>query len=170
MLRAVKTLTLIRHAKSSWDLPALDDRDRPLNPRGRRDAPEMARRLAERGFAPDRIVTSPALRALRTAEIFAAAIGYPLPRVVLDPRLYDLEAEDLLALVRSLEAGLNWVAWVGHNPALTDLAGRLAGKSLPNVPTCGVVELGFVSADWGAVGRRRPDTFVFDFPKRLTAP
>lgn len=170
MLRAVKTLTLIRHAKSSWDLPALDDRDRPLNPRGRRDAPEMARRLAERGFAPDRIVTSPALRALRTAEIFAAAIGYPVARLVLEPRLYDLEAGELLEVARSLEAGLNWVAWVGHNPALTDLAGRLAERSLPNVPTCGVVELGFVSADWGTVGSRRPDTFVFDFPKRLKAP
>jgi phosphohistidine phosphatase len=163
---AVKTLTLIRHAKSSWDVPGLDDVDRPLSRRGRRDAPLMGLVLAGRGFAPEIIMASPALRALRTAEALAAAIAYPVPRIVLDPRLYQADSEGLLQVVRSMDSGLEWVAWVGHNPGLTELAHRLARRRLDNVPTCGVVEMRFASEGWTDIGRSRPKTFDFDFPKQ----
>ena len=84
----MKTLLLIRHAKSSWDDPALPDKDRPLNDRGRRDAPKMGKRLAKRGVKPDLILSSPALRALRTAEIIAKMLDYQRRDIVLNERLY----------------------------------------------------------------------------------
>ena len=73
----MKRLVLIRHAKSSWKNPGLRDFDRPLNKRGKADAPEMGRRLAQRSLMPDRLLSSPAKRAIRTAEIIADAIGFP---------------------------------------------------------------------------------------------
>jgi phosphohistidine phosphatase len=166
----MRTLTLIRHAKSSWSFPGLDDQDRPLNRRGQRDAPLMGRVLAVRGFHPDLICTSLALRALRTAETIAQAVDYPVPRILLDPRLYHGDSDDLLKWVQSLDDRYPWVAGVGHNPGLNDLVDRLAREAPANVPTCGVVEMGFACDRWADVGRDRLDAFDFDFPKRHAAP
>ena len=83
----MKTLFLIRHAKSSWDDPALSDKDRPLSDRGRRDAPKMGKRLAKRDVKPDLILSSPARRALTTAEIIAKKLDYKLKDIVENDRL-----------------------------------------------------------------------------------
>ena len=92
----MKTLFLIRHAKSSWDDPALPDKDRPLGDRGRRDAPKMGKRLAKRDVKPDLILSSPARRALKTAEIIAKKLDYKLKDIVVDDRLYTGAVHDLL--------------------------------------------------------------------------
>ncbi|NLE44319.1 MAG: histidine phosphatase family protein [Chloroflexi bacterium] len=163
----MKTLTLVRHAKSSWKHPELQDWDRPLNKRGRRDAPAMGRRLADRGFWPDRLISSPAARTLATAEAIAAEIRYPLEDIVHDARLYSADAIDLLDIVRELSDILDHVALVGHNPALTDLANRLAtGSDIDNVPTCGIVEMDFDTDSWLDVGTVKATRFLFDYPKR----
>lgn len=162
----MKTLTLIRHAKSSWKYSGLDDMDRPLNRRGGRDAPLMGDILAERGCCPDAVFTSPALRALRTAEMIANAIQYPQQRIKLDDRLYHAGVDDLLDVIKSMDDSYRWVACVGHNPGMTDLANHLSRQRFDNVPTCGVVQMHFDLDRWTDIEKSAPNGIDFDFPKK----
>ncbi|MBI5550098.1 MAG: histidine phosphatase family protein [Desulfobacterales bacterium] len=163
--RHIKTLCLIRHAKSSWKYPGLADADRPLGTRGRHEAALMGRVLSERGFAPDRWFSSPALRALRTAEALAGAVGWPVSGIALEQRLYEHSSEELLVFLQTMDDHAAWVACVGHNPELTDLACRLASKNIANVPTCGVVEMRFALQRWQVLGDSEPISVSYDFPK-----
>lgn len=163
--QGVKILSLIRHAKSSWEFSGLEDVDRPLNARGRREAALMGRALAARGFAPDHWISSTALRALRTAEILAAAVDWPVSRIILDNGLYHPNTDELLTLLRRLAPAAAWVACVGHDPALTDLARLLSKADIAKVPTCGVVEMRFAIDGWEQLGQGKPLSFSIDFPK-----
>ena len=138
----MKTLFLIRHAKSSWDDTALPDKDRPLNDRGRRDAPKMGERLAKRDVKPSLILSSPAVRALRTAEIIAKKLDYRRKDIVVTERLYAAEADDLLDVIHQLGHKVERVMLFGHNPELTELAHRLSGE-ITHMPTCVVAEFTF---------------------------
>jgi phosphohistidine phosphatase len=129
----VKTLLVLRHAKSSWDDPHLDDHDRPLNARGERDAPRMGRLARKKRLSVELIISSDALRARLTAEAVADAIGYG-GQILLDPRLYHASAADILAVLRSaVDDNVTTVMIVGHNPGLEDLVARLTGdpEALP---------------------------------------
>jgi phosphohistidine phosphatase len=161
----LKILILVRHAKSSWKDASLADRDRPLNKRGKRDAPEMGRRLAARGAEPDLIVSSPAARALATARIIAEAVGYPVDAIREDERLYLASPAELLEAIRDLDDGYDRVFLFGHNPGLTELVNELSEPAVDNVPTCGLVELRLAAERWADVS---PDTVrrvSFDTPK-----
>ena len=158
-------LTLIRHAKSSWKYAKLNDIDRPLNKRGRRDAPLMANRMAQRGFRPTQILCSPALRTLRTIEVIIHAARLDYKRLTIEPRLYMADAEEMAVLIRALNPGLGWVALVGHNPGLTTLANALSGQAIANVPTCGVVSMKFSARGWSDIESRHLVDFLFDYPK-----
>src|SRR5213594_3445645 len=98
----MKMLFLVRHAKSSWDDTALPDKDRPLSDRGKRDAPKMGKRLAKRRVKPDLILSSPATRALTTAEIIAKKLDYKRKNILVNDRLYAVEASELLNVLRKL--------------------------------------------------------------------
>ena len=111
----MKTLYLIRHAKSSWDDPFQNDFERPLNSRGRSDAPRMARRLKEKDIHPDLMLSSPAERALSTCKIMAEKMGYNLNNVHTDRRLYHASEEELLQVVRELNDSNDEVALFAHN-------------------------------------------------------
>ena len=161
----MKTLFLIRHAKSSWDDPALADKDRPLNDRGKRDAPKMGERLAKRGVKPDLILSSPAVRALTTAEIIAKKLDYKRKNIVVDDRLYAVAADDLLDVIRQLDDKLERVMLIGHNPELTELAHRFSGK-ITHLPTCAVAEFTFDAKSWSNVGKDEPAKVALDYPKR----
>ena len=124
----MKTLFLIRHAKSSWDDTALPDKDRPLNDRGKRDAPKMGKRLAKRDVKPDLILSSPAKRALTTAEIIAKKLDYKLKDIVVDDRLYAGAVHDLLNVIHKLGDKPKRVILFGHNPELTEFAHRLSSR------------------------------------------
>ena len=124
----MKTLLLIRHAKSSWDDLALPDKDRLLDDRGKRDAPKVGKRLAKRDVKPDLILSSPARRALRTAEIIARKLAYKLKNIVVDDRLYAVRADDLLKVIHKLGDKLKCVMLFAHNPELTALAHRLSSE------------------------------------------
>lgn len=163
----MKTLILIRHAKSSWKDASLADRDRPLNRRGERDAPEMGRRLAARGGPPDLMVSSPTVRALTTARVIAEAIGCPLGRIVEDENLYGADRSELLAAIRSLDDRFDRIFLFGHNPGLTDLVNALSEEPVDNVPTCGVVEFRLDSDRWADVGPDTVQRIDFDYPKRI---
>jgi len=162
----MKQLTLIRHAKSSWDDPALADDQRPLSARGRRDAPEMGRRLSVLGFLPDMIVSSPAKRARRTAKAIRQEIGGKVAFAI-EPSVYMAAPGELIDLARSLGDSLGHVAIVGHNPGLTDLANLLGDLRIENVPTAGVVRLELDVDTWKDVRPGCGRTIDFDYPKRV---
>jgi phosphohistidine phosphatase len=162
----VKTLFLVRHAKSSRDDPALPDKERPLNERGVRDAPKVGERLAEQGVKPDLILSSPAVRALATAEIIARKLGYKVKDIVVDERLYATTPDDLLHVIHKIGDKPKRVMLFGHNPELTDLAHRLS-SSITDMPTCAVAEFSFDIKSWSAVGKRAPAKAALLRPKEL---
>lgn len=154
------TLALVRHAKSDWGDPGLDDHDRPLNERGLRDAPRMARRVAESGFRPDVILSSTALRARTTAEAFAAELA---AAVSLDPALYGAPASALLVAAASTRARAVMV--VAHDPGMSALAARLSDDGIGHMPTCAVATFTWDVGDWDAATSLDPDEWTFDAPR-----
>lgn len=162
----MKRLTLVRHAKSDWSLPGQNDWDRPLNRRGQRDAPEMARRLRSRRLKPDLILSSPAVRALTTAAVMARELNVPAAHVIQDERLYLASAADLVAVVRELGGEAQHLMVFGHNPGITDCANQLsAGDQIDNLPTCGVFTAQFAVASWRELGAHSGRDAEFDYPK-----
>jgi phosphohistidine phosphatase len=161
----MKTLILVRHAKSSWDDPDLPDRDRPLNARGNRDAPKMGKRLAARGVKVDLILSSPAVRAIKTARVLADELDYKLKNIVVDDRLYPGAVDDLLKIVHNLGNHLNRVMLVGHHPALSTLAHHLS-SDITHMPTCAVAEFAFNAKTWPDLHKATLATVAFDFPKK----
>ena len=143
----MKTLVLVRHAKSSWDHPGVSDHDRRLNGRGQRDAPEMGRRLAEQGFAPDRILSSTALRARTTAQLIAEALGLDAADIILDERLYAASADEVLRVIGELDGEVGTAMVVGHNPETASLAHRFS-SDIHEMPTCAVAEFTFDVDAW----------------------
>ena len=161
----MKTLFLVRHAKSSRNEPALPDKDRPLNDRGKRDAPKMGERLAKREVTPDLILSSPAKRALETAQIIAKKLDYRLADIVVDEQLYATGADDVLHVIRKLGAKPKSVMLFGHNPELTELAHRLSNK-ISQLPTCAVAEFTFDAKSWSTTGKNETAKVVLHTPKR----
>ncbi|MCR4269116.1 histidine phosphatase family protein [Nitratireductor sp. ZSWI3] len=123
----MKELILLRHAKSSWDDPALGDFERPLAPRGRRAAPLMGREIARRGWQPDRVLVSAARRARQTWRLVAGELGLESEAAAYDEALYMASADRLLAAVRKTPEAAARLLLVGHNPGLEALAAGLAG-------------------------------------------
>ena len=144
----MKTLTLLRHAKSSWKHPGLDDFDRPLNKRGLRDAPAMGERLAQRESLPDRCLSSPAVRATATAVAVAEALGYPVDAIAWEPRIYEAASASLLDVLRAQPDTARHILLVGHNPGMTDFANALTGDSLDNLPTAAAYTLTLPIEHW----------------------
>jgi phosphohistidine phosphatase len=164
----MKTLFLIRHAKSSWDELALVDQQRPLSDRGRRDAPKMGKRLAKRNARPDLMLSSPALRALKTARMIAKKLGRKRKHIAVDSRLYAAEVADLLRLLRRLDNRLKRVMLFGHNPELSGLARHFADE-VNHLPTCAVAKFKFDVNSWRRIGRATLIGVALDFPKRSPA-
>lgn len=163
----MKTLTLVRHGKSSWDHPGLADIERPLNSRGVRDAPRMGSRLAARNERPKIIISSPAVRALTTAKVIASALGYPAAGIITDERLFHAYSDQLLDVIRSFETSLHHVMLVGHNPGLTNLVEQLAHAGITNIPTCGIVVIGFPIDHWRDLSDDASEMLLFDYPKKI---
>ena len=161
----MKTLTLVRHAKSSWKDTSLADRERPLNRRGQRDAPDMGRRIAKAGIRPSLIVSSPAVRAWTTAKIIAKEIGYPLEFLQREDGLYLGSVNDILDVIVAQDTGFNNLMMFGHNPGFTDFANYLVPGLTNNVPTAGVVCVNIDQDDWNLFGRPATELVLYDFPK-----
>jgi phosphohistidine phosphatase len=153
-------LVLVRHAKSDWGDPTLDDHDRPLNDRGIRDAPRMARKLAETDFRPEVILSSTALRARTTAEAFAAEFGVA---VDLEVELYGAPGRILLSTAAA--SGARRVIVVAHDPGMTVLAGQLSGGEIAHMPTCAVATFTWDEDDWDVVDALDPVDWTFDSPR-----
>jgi phosphohistidine phosphatase len=161
----LKTLFLVRHAKSSWADPKLLDKDRPLNDRGLRDAPKVGKRLGKRDAKPDLILSSPARRALTTAQIIARKVGYKMRDIVVDERLYAANPDGLLEVIRDLGNKWHRVMLFGHNPELSELAHRLSAK-ITDMPTCAVAVFTYDVKSWSNLGEQEPAMARFHRPRK----
>jgi len=162
----MKTLYLVRHAKSSWKYSTLDDFERPLNKRGRKSAPFMGRILKKLKVAPDLIISSPANRAATTARIIADSIDYPLERIQYSETIYEFSENALIHFIRQIEDSVKTAMVVGHNPAITDLANTIGDTAISNIPTCGVFCVNLNISSWAAFGEHRGELNFFEFPKK----
>ena len=157
---------MIRHAKSSWDYPNLGDIDRPLNERGARDAPFMGGLLKAKGYLPDAIVCSPAVRARMTAALIAEAVGHDTNGIVIEDAIYEHGVPGLLGVIDRLSDAWQRVYLIGHNPDLTLLIGQLTGEPLAHMPTCAMASIDLDVASWRHILPGTGRLAFFDYPKR----
>jgi phosphohistidine phosphatase len=162
----MKRLYLIRHAKSSWAEPGLPDFERPLNGRGKTDAPFMGRRLADHGVRPDLIVSSPAKRARKTARCIAEAVGFARDSIRFDETIYEAEVPSLLGAIARVPAECETLFFVGHNFGISDLAAWLLGRDIGVLPTCGIVGIEFDGLSWPDLSEGSGRLLFVDFPKK----
>lgn len=126
----------------------------------------MGQRLAERGVEVELMISSPATRAMATAEAMAEELEYPWDGIVAEERLYEADAEEILTVVEEQDDWIDRLMVIGHNPGLTALANILSRSDLENVPTCGVVELTYEVDRWMEIAGASPVRFGFDYPKK----
>lgn len=161
----MKTLLLIRHAKSSWDDAALSDFDRPLNERGKKDAPAMAERIADKKIKIDAFFSSPAKRAARTAKIFADEFKIKKDEIIFKSELYLASVDVFYDVIKKIDDGLNCIAIFSHNPGITDFANELTEVQVDNIPTCGIFAVKADIQHWTDFKEDRIKFWFFDYPK-----
>jgi phosphohistidine phosphatase len=163
----VKRLTLVRHAKA--ESPAdLEDFERPLSMHGRAEAATMAERAYELDLLPDHIIASPAVRTITTAKMFAHVLGFPLPRIRHDDRVYLASVQQLLEVVRVAPPSSQHLMLFGHNPGLSEFAARLTGdRELGELPTAAVYSVSLELHAWRELHWGAGHCTYFDFPDSL---
>jgi len=161
----MKTFYLIRHAKSSWSNSSLRDIERPLNSRGLRDAPFMAKLLKGKGATPDQIISSPANRAHTTSKYFAEAFDIAEQAIRLESDIYEAYPEQVIEIIRGLDAALKQVLVFGHNPSFTSLANMFSEEYIANVSTCGIVKIVSTSNTWSGIDRANTKVAAYSYPK-----
>lgn len=161
----MKTLLLIRHAKSSWDNSVLSDMERPLNERGKEDAPEMAKRIKDRKIKIDAFVSSPAKRAKKTAKIFKKEYDEKEKDLIILPELYEASIKDFYEVVENIKDKEDTVALFSHNPGITDFINSLDCSPVYNMPTCAVYALEIETKHWKKFKEADKKFLFFDYPK-----
>jgi phosphohistidine phosphatase len=161
----MKTLLIIRHAKSSWDSAAMPDISRPLNDRGKKDAPDMARRLIGIGVLIDRFISSPARRAKETAEAFAHEFGRKSKDIEFVTELYHALPPVFKQVIAGLDDKNDTVALFAHNPGITAFANMLTSVRLDNMPTCSVFAVQSPADHWSEFLSSGPEFLFFHYPK-----
>ncbi len=162
----MKTLYVVRHAKSSWDNPLLDDFSRPLNDRGKRDVPKMAKRLKEKRLVLDLILTSTSVRTRSTAQGLAKVLGYDEGKIKELADLYHASAEKILAVLKQVKDHCDVVMLIGHNPGLTDFVNALSRVYIDNVPTCGIAAFHLNITTWEKLEMKEATLLFYDYPKK----
>lgn len=161
----MKTLYIVRHAKSSWEDPLLDDFARPLNDRGKRDAPKMAKRMKEKSILPDLMMTSPARRAKSTCKRMAEIFKYDEEKIRTERELYLASSQQILNTIRGVKDKHQSLLIVGHNPGLTEFVNALAAQTFANIPTCGVAAFEIVTDSWKDLKPGMGKLLFYDFPR-----
>lgn len=161
----MKCVILVRHAKSDWSVDA-DDFDRPLNERGKRDAPMMADRLVRRKIPIDVFVSSPAKRALRTAKIFAENIGIKKDDIILKGELYLAPQGTFYEVLEKLNDNISTVALFSHNNGITEFANSLGIARIDNMPTCSIFAFAADIDSWSDFRKAKKEFLFFDYPKK----
>ena len=163
----MKQLTIIRHAKSSWDFPGLPDFDRPLNKRGRRDAPAMARFTKSEGIIPDLILSSPANRTLTTARFFTAELNNKEESIHLNTTLYHATPDEIMVTLKTQRSDINHIMLFGHNPGVTNFCNLLGNLEITNIPTTGLVSLDLDINAWDQLQFGKAKLRIFQTPREL---
>jgi phosphohistidine phosphatase len=163
----MKSLLIIRHAKSSWDDPAQADFDRTLNERGKQDAPQMARRLLSRSIAIDAFISSPAKRARKTASLFAAEYKYDKENIILVPELYHASPANFFDVISKAPPAANTIAVFSHNPGITEFANMLTEVRIDDMPTCAIFGIQVATHNWTSFKDASKTFWLFDYPKSL---
>jgi phosphohistidine phosphatase len=164
-INKMKKLFLIRHAKSDWSNPLLDDFDRGLNNRGLKDAPFMAKLLKDKNIIPDLIISSPALRTKLTLEFLLKELNYK-NEIIYDKSIYEAPYLNLKEVVNKVEEQFDILFLVGHNPGLCDFVNFLCEESFENIPTCGIVEIDFNTNSWSDISKENSKLISFEYPKK----
>jgi phosphohistidine phosphatase len=162
----MKTIYIVRHAKSSWDNPSLDDYSRPLNDRGEKDAPRMGKRLKEREVIADLMISSPANRALKTCKAIAKILEFPLSKIKEDKRLYHADEDMIYTILKEVKDSNDSLMIFGHNPGLTSFANNLLNENIVNIPTAGIVACKLNINSWHEIKAGCGELLFFDFPKK----
>lgn len=163
----MKTLFLIRHAKSDWSNPSLKDFERSLNPRGERVAPKMGRELLSRNVSPDIVYSSPSKRTRQTASYICEGINYNEESILFKEEIYEASTGALLRLINSISDDNKTAMVIGHNPSMTYLAEYLTDEILNNIPTCGVLKINFEIDSWKFVSKSTGILEWYTYPKEL---
>jgi phosphohistidine phosphatase len=161
----MKSVIIIRHAKSSWDQPGVDDFDRSLNDRGKEDAPKMAKRLLERDINIDAFISSSAKRARKTASIFIKELGGQKDDVILVPELYLAGPEAFYNAIAQAPGSASIIALFAHNPGITEFANELTDVRIDDMPTCAIFAVRADIQDWSAFKEAEKQYWFFDYPK-----
>lgn len=163
----MKKLYLVRHAKSSWDDYSLSDEKRPLNERGKRDAPVMAKLLKDQSADIQLMISSTAKRAMATAKVFKKTFDIDKSKFLKTDQLYLASTSAILEVVRKIDDDYDCIALFGHNPGLTDFVNRFSDKMVDNVPTCGIARIEFNVDSWSAIESERGELTSFLYPKMI---
>ena len=161
----MKTLILVRHAKSSWEEAGIDDFDRPLNERGKHDAPIMAKRLKSKSIDVDIFISSPAKRALRTAKYFAEEFDVEKKEIEQVSKLYGASVSTFLEVVSNIDDKNKIAVLFSHNPGITDFANTLTNVHIDNMPTCSIFAAQADADKWADFFRSEKNFLFFDYPK-----
>jgi len=162
----MKTLLLIRHAKSDWSDSSQSDFDRPLNERGKKDAPKMAQRLWQRDLKIDLFISSPAKRARKTAEEFVKVYGNK-KEVQLKSALYLAASDTFYSIIEQADPRADTIAVFSHNPGITEFANSLTTARIDNIPTCGVFAVSIDTDRWENFSSADKSFVFFDYPKGI---
>jgi len=161
----MKTLYLIRHAKSNWNNTELTDFERILNKRGLKDAPFMSKKLKELNCTPDYILSSSSQRTFITAKLICEGINYPLKDVCFERSIYEASTSTLISLINLLPNNKDEVAIIGHNPSITQLSNYLTDDYIGNMPTCSIVKIELEIDHWNEVVHGIGIQRFFIYPK-----
>lgn len=163
----MKTLYLVRHAKSSWDHTELKDTDRPLMGKGINKTKKTIKFLREKKVSIDLMISSPALRAYETAKLIAKGLDYPLDKIVTERKLYEGTVDDILGLIRETENNTDSLMLFGHNPVFSMLAGSLIDIGDDYLPTSGVACISFHTDKWKKISEVKPRNEFLFFPGKI---
>ncbi|ARU48893.1 SixA phosphatase family protein [Sulfurospirillum diekertiae] len=162
----MKKIYLIRHAKSSWKDETIDDFERPLNSRGKRDVAFMGKRLKLFDVKPDIIYTSPAKRAEKTAKELVKEMNYDKKKIKLIDTLFESSYEQYMELIHATDDHYSSIFIIAHNPTITEVGERLSGAILSNIPTCAIVCISFEMESFKEITEESGHILFFDYPKK----
>lgn len=163
----MKTVYLIRHAKSDWGNPGLNDFNRPLNKRGVHDAPFMGQQLKSMQALPDLFISSPAKRAKQTVLSIARELNYPENNIVFDETIYHASTRQLYSMLNNLDDQIESIALVGHNPGLTYFSNYLTDDYIDNIVTCGIVIIELEIDRWNEIVEGIGRKIDYIYPKKF---
>ncbi|NML20147.1 histidine phosphatase family protein [Pseudoflavitalea sp. G-6-1-2] len=162
-----KSVIVVRHAKSSWSDISQPDFERPLNDRGKADAPAMAKRLLDKNIQIDAFITSPAKRAKKTATLFAEVYGIEKEQLIQVPSLYHAEPSDFFRTIAQAPESANTIAVFSHNPGITAFVNMLTKVNVDDMPTCAMYAVHCELNSWAEFESAQKEFWFFDYPKSI---